>query len=167
MAKSKEPFLQFIVKAAGLAAVFGAAAYYLTERYSVGIDAQEHTCLPWRVFVIDKQDKRIARGGIYAFKAQSMAPFFPVGTQIIKVIEGVPGDRVSVTKDDVRINGTKVGEGLALSVKLKKPETRYIREEIIPGEKYWFMGKTADSFDSRYWGYVDQRDILGKAYPIW
>lgn len=167
MSSKKEPFLRFMVKAVAMSIVFGAGAFYLTSRYSIGIDAQEHTCLPWRVFVIDKQDKSVTRGEIYAFSAQKMEPFFPKGTQIIKVADGIPGDIVKVGPEAVTVNGASVGEGLALSEKLKKPATRYVRQEIVPQEKFWFMGRTLDSFDSRYWGYVDAKDVLGKAYPLW
>lgn len=167
MSRKKEPFLKFMGKALAMSAVFGAGAYYLTTRYSIGVDPQEHTCLPWRVFVIDKQDKDVKRGEIYAFSAQKMEPYFPKGTQIIKVADAVPGDHVSVGPVEVTVNGSKVGEGLALSEKLKRPVTRYVRQEIVPAAKLWFMGRTADSFDSRYWGYVDAKDVLGRAYPIW
>lgn len=165
--KNKQSTARFLMKALPIAAVFSAAALYLTDRYSIGIDPQASTCLPWRVFVVDKHDKVMVRGEIYAFKSQSMEPFFKNGTQVIKYADGVPGDRVKVTESEVTVNGVLVGEGVALSEKLKKPPSRYVREEIVPPAKFWFMGRTKDSFDSRYWGYVGSADIIGRAYPIW
>lgn len=164
---NKQPTGRFLLKALPVAAVFGFAALYITDRYSVGIDPQESTCLPWRIFVIDKADKAVVRGEIYAFRSQSMEPFFKNGTQVIKYADGTPGDKVLVTEKDISVNGQQVGTGLDLAVKLKRPAGRYVREEIIPAERFWFMGRTHDSFDSRYWGYVSQNDIVGKAYPIW
>ena len=102
-----------------------------------------------------------------AFKAKDLRPYFQPGTHMIKVIDGLPGDLVKVTKEQVLVNGSPVGEGLQLSKPLKRPEGRFVREEIVPDSKYWFMGKTLDSFDSRYWGYVSKDDLIGRAYPVW
>lgn len=165
--KNKVPLHRFLLKALPLSLTLGAGALYLTNRYSIGIDPQEHTCLQWRVFVVDKHDTMINRGEIFAFRSESMDPYFKDGSQVIKVADGVPGDRVKVSLDKVYVNNVVVGDGLLLSKKLKKPKSRYIRDEIVPKDKYWFMGRTADSFDSRYWGYVSKSNIIGKAYPIW
>jgi len=29
------------------------------------------------------------------------------------------------------------------------------------------MGQTLDSFDSRYWGYVREEQVIGRAYALW
>jgi len=163
----KGSYKAFALKAIPIALVVGGLAYYASSRYSLGIDPQENTCLPWRVFVIDKHDVTPERGVIFAFKTKDLRPFFKEGTHMIKVIDGLPGDRVNVTPQQVLVNGKEVGEGLRLSKPLKKPAGRFVREEIVPANKYWFMGKTPDSFDSRYWGYVQKSDLIGRAYPIW
>lgn len=165
--KNKMPLHKFLLKALPLTLILGVGAYYLTDRYSVGIDPQEKTCLQWRVFVIDKHDTVIERGEIFAFRSESMDPYFKDGSQVIKVVDGVPGDRVKVTQDKVSVNDVVVGKGLLLSKKLKKPKSRYVRDEIVPEGKYWFMGRSEDSFDSRYWGYVSKSNVIGRAYPIW
>lgn len=167
MSKAKGSYLSFALKAVPLAILAGAAAFYLSGRFSIGIDPQESTCLPWRVFVIDKADIDPKRGAIFAFKAKDLRPYFKQGTHMIKVIDGLPGDLVKVTKEKVLVNGTEVGEGLGLAKPLKRPPGRFVREEIVPEGKYWFMGKTLDSYDSRYWGYVSESDLIGRAYPIW
>jgi signal peptidase I len=39
---------------------------------------------------------------------------------------------------------------------------------IVPKDKYFMMGDNRDqSYDSRYWGYVDMKDIKGKALVIY
>jgi conjugal transfer pilin signal peptidase TrbI len=161
------PLHLFLLKAVPLTAVLSIGAYYLADRYSVGVDPQKNTCLPWRVFIVDKHDKSVNRGEIFAFRSTSMDPFFKDGTQVIKVVEGVPGDRVTVTKSKVTVNGNQVGEGLLLSKKIRKQESRFVRDEFVPDNSFWFMGRTKDSFDSRYWGYVPKDQIVGKAYPLW
>lgn len=163
----KVPIHKFLLKALPLTAILGGGAYYLTDRYSIGVDPQEKTCLQWRVFVIDKYEREIVRGEIYAFRSESMDPYFKDGSQVIKVADGIPGDRVKVTTEKTFVNDKVVGEGLLLNKKLKKPKSRFVREEVVPQDKFWFMGRSLDSFDSRYWGYVSKSNIVGRAYPIW
>ncbi|POA78522.1 S26 family signal peptidase [Pseudomonas sp. DP16D-R1] len=158
---------RFMIRALPLTALMVAASLYVTTRYGVGIDPQKNTCLDWRVFIIDKHNTSVERDGIYAFKSTQMEPYFRNGTVIIKYARGVTGDRVTVNTDQISINGTVRGQGLLLADKLDMPTTRYVRDEIVPLDKFWFMGTSSDSFDSRYWGYVGQSEVIGKAYPIW
>ncbi|WP_095158196.1 S26 family signal peptidase [Pseudomonas sp. Irchel 3E13] len=159
--------VRFLVRALPLTLVMVGGSLYATTRFGIGVDPQKNTCLDWRVFLIDKHNTVVERDSIYAFRSTQMEPFFKNGTTIIKYARGVAGDRVAVNDSKVLINGKEQGAGLLLSDALGMPKSRYIRDEIIPGHKYWFMGTSNDSFDSRYWGYVMESDVIGKAYPLW
>ena len=37
---------------------------------------------------------------------------------------------------------------------------------VIPAGKYFVTSPSLRSYDSRYWGLVDEKDIIGKAYPV-
>nr|WP_232422448.1 S26 family signal peptidase [Methylosarcina fibrata] len=57
-------------------------------------------------------------------------------------------------------------EGLPLAEKLRKPLSVFKRDETIPAAAYWVTGLTPKSFDSRYWGYVYDHQVIGRAYAI-
>ncbi|WP_332309824.1 S26 family signal peptidase [Methylosarcina fibrata] len=79
---------------------------------------------------------------------------------------GVTGDRVQVDSRQTRINGALIIEGLPLAEKLRKPLSVFKRDETIPAAAYWVTGLTPKSFDSRYWGYVYDHQVIGRAYAI-
>jgi conjugal transfer pilin signal peptidase TrbI len=147
--------------------VLGAGAY-LTERFHIGYDDQDRQCLPpHRWFLIDRHDRDITQGEIIAFAALGLGPYFRDGQVIIKRAAGVPGDRIQVDPATVRINGAKVGEGLALAGTLKRPPEDFLRDDIVPPGHLWMMGATADSFDSRYWGFLREHQVIGRTYALW
>lgn len=164
----KLPPLMFWVKALALSSVMATAVYAAGTRWSIAIDAQENLCLPpYRIWLIDKKQTTPIQGEIFAFTSRGLAPVFADGTTIVKVLEGMPGEQVSVKEDRTTINGRTVATGLQVAQDFGIDPSRYVREGTIPDNGYWFFGRTADSFDSRYWGSVQENQIVGKAYPIW
>ncbi len=107
---------------AGLAltAVLAAGAH-LADRFRLGLDDQASRCLPpYRLFLIDRHDRAISQGDLVAFRAlgERMGPWFRDGATVIKRAAAVSGDHVQVTQGPapaVRVNGVRVGEGLALA----------------------------------------------------
>jgi conjugal transfer pilin signal peptidase TrbI len=144
------------------------ALAYVEARYRIGIDAQVSKCLPpYALFLIDRWDRRAERGALYAFNAPgTMRPLFAAGQLVIKRAVGLPGDRVQVSPEHVRINGSRVGEGLALAERLGRTPGDFARVLRLPAGAWWMMGETADSFDSRYWGALAERRVIGRAYGL-
>lgn len=158
----------FLLKGIPLAVVLAGGVVLLAGRFSLAIATQAALCLPpYRVWLIDKGDTKPVRGEIFAFKAKGLAPVFSDGTNIVKVLQGMPGDQVSVSTAVTTINGSVVGEGLAVATQYHIDPQRYVRQGRIEPEHFWFLGRTLDSFDSRYWGSVERSQIFGRAYPIW
>ena len=162
------PSARFLIKGSVLSLVVAGMIVGLAHRYSIAIAPQEYLCLPpYRIWIIDKGDREPVRGGIYAFHSVGLGPIFQDGTKIVKVLEGMPGDTVKVELEQTTINDQVVGEGLAVATEKGIDPQRYVREGVIAQDRYWFFGKTNDSFDSRYWGSVKGEQIVGRAYPIW
>ncbi len=158
----------FLIKGMVMAAVLAASIVGLTQRFTLAVATQEYLCLPpYRLWVIDKWDREPIRGDIYAFKSSGLQPVFEDDTTIVKVLEGMPGDTAEVTLEETRINGSVVAQGLQVATDIGHDPSRYLRSGVIAQGRFWFFGRTPDSFDSRYWGSVGQSQIIGKAYPLW
>ena len=162
------PWPRFLLRAGlALLLVLGLGAY-LAGRFHIGYDDQDRQCLPpHRWFLIDRHDRDITQGETIAFAALGLGPYFRDGQIIIKRAAGVAGDRIQVNPETVRINGAKVGQGLALAGTLRRPPEDFLRDDVVPPGHLWVMGATADSFDSRYWGFLPGGQVIGRAYALW
>jgi len=165
--KSKTSLGRFLLKALPLLMIILAAEYSIGQRFLIGADDQVDRCLPdKRFYLIDTFNKNIGRGDLIAFRAERMTPFFKDGQVIVKIAAGVSGDRVKVDSKHTRINGLIIIKGLPLAGQLKQPSSAFNRDDIIPTSAYWVIGQTSKSFDSRYWGYVYDHQVIGRAYAI-
>ena len=132
------------------------------------------------------QYKEPQRGDIIVFRYPE-DPSIPY----IKRVIGVPGDHISYRDKTVFVNGKAMkqeilgsyytqGTGLNSWLKedlgkvaheiLVNPYRNLHNDEevIVPQDKYFVMGDNRDnSRDSRYWGFVPEENLVGKAFFIW
>lgn len=116
-------------------------------------------------------DKRILkirdprRGDVMVFE-------YPVdrSKDFIKRVIGVPGDVIQVQNKVVYVNGTpyknphEVHKETDLLSRQQSPRDNFgpVR---VPANSYFMMGDNRDrSYDSRFWGFVKESDIVGKAF---
>lgn len=133
--------------------------------------------------------RNIRRGDVVVFK-------FPYEDHVdyVKRVIGLPGDHIRMNGRKVYVNGTLLSEPYAiynsavydplsdfpprddrLIAEQLRPEwageiMNYVEhgELVVPDSHYFVMGDNRDSSsDSRYWGFVDRRAIIGSPALIY
>lgn len=88
----------------------------------------------------------------------------------IKRLIGVAGDRIKIKDGNIEING-KLAFDPRIANNYYTNQGDYAKqgmEIVVPQGKYFFLGDNSRaSLDSRFWGFVDEADIIGKALFIW
>jgi len=151
--------------------------YILVNKFNYGLRLPVTRTKVWNVSSPDRGDVMV----FYPPHANT--------TYYIKRVIGVPGDRIQYRNKQLTVNGNPVPrEWLAeipgvrrLQIGLEQPRadkshlvqvdlSRPIRDFSVvvrPGH-YYMMGDNRDnSSDSRVWGQVPERDIVGQAVAIW
>lgn len=109
-----------------------------------------------------------SKGDVVVFK-------FPKDRSIdyIKRVVGTPGDTVEIKNKKLLVNGIAVED---LHAHVSSPATLSAEASprdnfgpiLVPENRIFVMGDNRDnSYDSRFWGFVDQQDILGKAFILY
>ena len=157
--------------------------FILVNKYDYGM----------RLPVVHKKvygEGKLERGDIVVFR-------WPPNTSVdfIKRVIGVPGDHISYINKELTINGKKASQELVQKTRVidengaerevvEKQEdllgishkiyidpaksSRDFNDIVVPEGMYFMMGDNRDdSADSRYWGFVPDKNIIGKAVMVW
>lgn len=141
--------------------------------FRIGVDWQRilgyPSCLPSLVYLIDYRTPHEPRLGDYAVF------FFPdtghqvgpkEGQRAIKLVHALPGHSVTVQGTELVVRDFFEDRlWLAKSIPGKKPGDWDASYKVAPGT-FFAYGTEKESFDSRYFGPVDQRRIVGYARPL-
>jgi signal peptidase I len=118
------------------------------------------------------------------------------GQRLVKRVVGLPGDTIELRNNALLINGQPIeyqpiaeellrdipaaeragrvfaseqlpGQTHAVSGHPAAPAMRSFLPQRVPDGQYFMMGDNRDdSFDSRYWGTVDRKQIVGRATAV-
>jgi signal peptidase I len=116
-------------------------------RFVPGVDAEPNEI--WRPFHPPE------RGDVIVFR-------WPVDEDqnFVKRVIGVPGDRISVNRGQVILNGEQIDEPY---IEHESRET--LAEITVSSDSYFVMGDNrAQSDDSRHWGEVADEKVIGKVW---
>ena len=165
----KRPWGSFALRCAAVVAVMSVLFHTVfSGRWHIGIDLQKVKCIPeYTVWLIDTADASRKIGETYEIRARGLAPAFADGTRLIKRLVAEPGDVVEIGADEkIMVNGIEVGSGLPLASSLKRPARSFYGHAVLAAGRWWVMGTGETSFDSRYWGAIDDDQIMGRAYGL-
>ena len=91
-------------------------------------------------------------------------PYDPSQSYIKRII-GLPGDSIQIKDGTVYVNGLKLDEPY---VPAEYRDHVSLPKESVPADKYFVLGDhRSSSNDSRVWGFVDRREIYGKAVFVY
>lgn len=111
-------------------------------------------------------------------------------TNYIKRVVGLPGDHIRYVNKQLLINGQPVSERMVAALPAGRPMEYYFEEKLgesthriiklnaenrmgegeftVPEGQYFMMGDNRDrSKDSRFIGFVPDKNIVGHAFAIW
>lgn len=113
--------------------------------------------------VVDEISYRLGdpeRGDVVIFRyPKDPSKFF------IKRIIGLPGEQVIISGSDVTIKNETHPEGFKLDQPYVENTAKNTLEQDLGAEEYFVMGDNRSaSSDSRYWGAVPRKNIIGRAY---
>jgi signal peptidase I len=122
-----------------------------------------------KIFV-DKLSYRFhepSRGDIIVFK-------YPLDRKkdYVKRLAGLPGDTIEIRKGVILVNGKPMTDPpFSKNIYYNVEEWDYGKSgQVIhvPEGHYFALGdNSAHSADSRQWGFVSRKDLIGKAFMIW
>jgi signal peptidase I len=87
----------------------------------------------------------------------------------IKRVIGIPGDTIKLTPTSVFVNNIKLNEPYIAPSPVGYPENPEAETILLGVDQFFVMGDNrTNSQDSRYFGPIAQREIIGKAeFVVW
>ncbi len=106
------------------------------------------------------------RGDIIVFQTPALADVrCGAGGTFVKRLIGLPGDTWSERNGYVYINGKRLDEPY---VRPDRRDVRTIDAKKIPPHRYFMMGDNrSSSCDSREWGSVPRKNLIGKVFATY
>jgi len=133
--------------------------YYLIQPFFVKGESMSPNFSDGDYLIVDEISYRLEspqRGDIIIFKF----PFDPSQYYIKRVI-GLPNESVEIKNGKVYINGIWLNESQYLNYNLQTPGAVKV---VLGNDEYFVMGDNRQaSYDSRAWGPLQKKFIIGKA----
>lgn len=170
------PFVQKLMKVLQWTLIICGVLALIEMNSPYGISFNPSPSLPMGVYWDGPVPHKLHRNELACF---SYAPpawafsrhYYSVGTQICKWVLGLPGDRIVKNGRTMHIcHGDKcVFAGVILKTDSEgRPAYAASFPSVIPeGEYYFGSTRVPNSYDSRYLGLIDYRDVTRVIHPLW
>lgn len=128
-----------------------------------------------RLFFLDRDLSRVKKGDYVLFHldAGKLGDLpLPEGVREGETVRAVKrvacsqGEHLRVVGRDYFCDGEPIGRAKELSLK-GAPLSHFVHDGPVPQGKLFLAGEHPDSFDSRYFGFVDKEALAARALPIW
>jgi len=143
---------------------------FLIGPYKIPTGSMKPTFMEQDRIFVDKVSYRFnppKRGDIIVFK-------YPLDKRkdFVKRLAGLPGDRLEIRQGKLIINGEPVDDApFSWQYYYNRDDWEYGKTGqviVIPDDYYFALGdNSAQSSDSRNWGFVPKKNLVGKAFLIW
>ncbi len=142
---------------------------FVVQAFKIPTGSMRPTLLEGDRILVNKflyKFKEPERGDIIVFK-------YPGDEKkdFIKRLVAREGEEVSIKDGDIFIDGARVEEPFIIRKNHyynKEPYGAAGAEIIVPEDSYYVLGdNSASSRDSRYWGFVPEENLVGKAFFLY
>lgn len=147
---------------AALLVCAGALTFHVSELSSVSMSP---TLLPGDAVLVNRLSSYVhppRRGDIIVFHYPRTGD-----RDFVKRVIGVPGDVVQEAGGRFTVNGTVVHVSRAVAADLSPAMAMVSGSVRVPADHLYVLGDNwRTSLDSRFWGTVDEREVVGEAVLI-
>ena len=164
MEPKKENLLKEVLKFSLIAILIVAPIrIFIAQPFIVSGSSMEPTFQTKQYLIVDQISYRFEkpkRGEVVIFKyPNNLSTFF------IKRIVGLPGETVKMIDGEVFIKNNASSEGFIIKESYIKEKTDDLFTAVLGDNEYFVMGDNRmHSSDSRVWGPLDEKFIVGKAF---
>jgi signal peptidase I len=135
--------------------------------------SMEPVIMPRDKILIDMsayQQSEPQRGDIIVFVSSAHGTG-SLGRELVKRVVGLPGETIEIKGGHIFVDSHKVSMPEAFNrINYTNSGVYGVRgyRVRIPSDAYFVLGdNSASSFDSRYWGFINRKDIIGKVFKIY
>jgi signal peptidase I/conjugal transfer pilin signal peptidase TrbI len=124
--------------------------------------------LKHRIYWLNRNSDKVVRGDYVLFRHKELSARMGLKKteDVMKILGCNEGDLLTVDAEKkFYCNGEYLVRAKVISLK-GEPLQHFVFNGTIPNGFMFVMGQHKDSYDSRYFGFVDKSRILAKAFPI-
>lgn len=142
---------------------FGTILSILSFYLTIGLNFTPS--MPQSVYIFNKRYSHVYNGDIVSFKLNIPNPYIPTDAKVIKKVFCKEGQYLTIEK--TRISCDLITENIKQKDLDSKgrPLAPFNWQGVVPQGKFFAVAEHKDSFDSRYYGFIDLNKIIGVS--IW